>query len=197
MGHQPLWPMRMVPLGNVRIAEIDANPALIVKSGSSEGLSARFWHFSEIGVSVSQTVSGRLNPIVRLQHSTPGSPPTVLMPAWLQMDLPGDTHRQALTDCGEGMDRLHPRKAPSNQELRHLAMTGSLHHARSDLQPMPRCESVNLRRVIVGHEEVATKVAAGLEQARMVDFPVSVNPGSRPLSASGVRRIQKERRPRP
>jgi hypothetical protein len=87
MGHQPLWPMRMVPLGNARIAEIDANPALIGKSVSSEGLSARFCHFSEIGVSVSQTVSGRLNSIDRLEHSTLPDhtqlqkAPTVLMPA--------------------------------------------------------------------------------------------------------------------
>lgn len=57
---------------------------------------------------------------------------------------------------------------------------------------MLRRESVNLRRVVVGHEEAATKVAASFEQARMVHFPVSLQtcPGTR--AASGVGRIEKE-----
>jgi hypothetical protein len=75
-------------------------------------------------------------------------------------------------------------------------MTGSTHQASSDLQAMPLREGVNLQRVVVGHEEVSVKAAASFEQAHMVDFPVSVQTGSRTLSACGVRRIQKERRPR-
>ncbi len=100
-----------------------------------------------------------------------------------------------VTTHAEGAVELHLREIAPEQELQHRAVTGPLHQAPSDLQTALRNERVNLRRVVAGHEEVAVKVPASLEQARVVHLPVSVQTGSGTLCACGVRRVLNERRP--
>jgi hypothetical protein len=82
-------------------------------------------------------------------------------------------HAQITVPAKRAVDG-RPRKVASDQELRHLAVTGSTHQAPSNFEPMLRRYSVDLRRVIVGHEKVTGKPGASIEQARMVHFPVSV-----------------------